>query len=78
MVRYIACYQALTKCISTVQVMNKQYRLTLVLGLLFVVGCGQKAALYLPGNPSQIKTDVPRQDQSQIEADEKNEERKES
>ena len=58
--------------------MNKQYCLALVLGLLFVAGCGQKGPLYLPGNLSQIKTDVPRQDQSQIEADEKNENGKES
>ena len=58
--------------------MDKQYRLILVFGLLFAVGCGQKAALYLPSNPSQIKTDVPLQNQNQIEADEKNEEPKES
>jgi predicted small lipoprotein YifL len=58
--------------------MDKQYRLILVFGLLFAVGCGQKAALYLPSNPSQIKTDVPRQNQSQIEVDKKNEESKES
>ena len=47
--------------------MNSHYRLALVLGLLFAAGCGQKGPLYLPDNPSLIKTDVPRQDQSQTE-----------
>lgn len=29
--------------------------------LLFVTACGQKGPLYLPGNPSQVQTDIPRQ-----------------
>ncbi len=49
--------------------MNSRYPLVLLLALLFAAGCGQKGPLYLPGNPSQIKTDVPRQDESQIEED---------
>ncbi len=55
--------------------MNKRYGLALILGLLFAAGCGQSGPLYLPGNPSEIKTDVPRQDQSQTEeGDEDNQE----
>jgi predicted small lipoprotein YifL len=50
--------------------MNSHYRLALVLGLLFAAGCGQKGPLYLPGDPSQIKTEVPPQDQNQTEEDE--------
>ena len=49
--------------------MNSRYSLVLLLVLLFAAGCGQKGPLYLPGNPSQIKTDVPRQDESQTEED---------
>ena len=47
--------------------MHCHYRLALVLGLLFAAGCGQSGPLYLPGNPSEIRVDVPRQDQSQTE-----------
>ncbi len=54
--------------------MNSHYRLALVLGLLFAAGCGQKGPLYLPDNPSLIKTDVPRQDQSQTEEDDQDKE----
>ena len=50
--------------------MNIRYPLALLLALLFAAGCGQKGPLYLPGDPSTIKTDVPRQDESQVEADE--------
>ncbi len=56
--------------------MKSQYRLALLLGLLFAVGCGQKGPLYLPDNPSLIKTDVPRQDQSQTEQDDQDKEEK--
>ncbi len=49
--------------------MNSRYSLVLLLALLFAAGCGQKGPLYLPGNPSQIKTDVPRQDEGQTEED---------
>ena len=51
----------------TVQIMNSHYRLALVLGLLLAAGCGQKGPLYLPGDPSLIKTEVPPQDQNQTE-----------
>ncbi len=54
--------------------MNSRYSLGLLLALLFVAGCGQKGPLYLPGNPSQIKTDVPRQDESQTEDDDEDDE----
>ncbi len=54
--------------------MNIRYPLALLLALVFAAGCGQKGPLYLPGDPSRIKTDVPRQDESQAEADEKDEE----
>jgi predicted small lipoprotein YifL len=49
--------------------MNSRYSVVLLLSLLFAAGCGQKGPLYLPGNPSEIKTDVPRQDESQTEED---------
>ncbi len=54
--------------------MNSRYSLVLLLVLLFAAGCGQKGPLYLPGNPSQIKTDVPRQDESQTEEDDEDDE----
>ena len=53
--------------------MNSRYSLGLLLVLLFAAGCGQKGPLYLPGNPSQIKTDVPRQDEDQTEEDDEDE-----
>lgn len=57
--------------------MNSYYRLALVLGLLFAAGCGQKGPLYLPGDPSLMKTDVPTQDQSQTEEDDEDKEEEE-
>ena len=57
--------------------MNSYYRLALVLGLLFTAGCGQKGPLYLPGDPSLMKTDVPAQDQSQTEEDDEDKEEEE-
>jgi predicted small lipoprotein YifL len=33
----------------------------ILLGLNLVVGCGQKGALYLPGDPSSVTTAVPSQ-----------------
>jgi len=53
--------------------MNSRYSLGVLLVLLFAAGCGQKGPLYLPGNPSQIKTDVPRQDEGQTEEDDEDE-----
>jgi predicted small lipoprotein YifL len=57
--------------------MNSRYSLGLLLALLFVAGCGQKGPLYLPGNPSQIKTDVPSQDEGQTEEDDEDEDEEE-
>lgn len=55
--------------------MNSGYRLALLLALLFAAGCGQKGPLYLPGDPSEIKMDVPRQDPGQPEEDDEDEEK---
>ena len=54
--------------------MNSYYRLALVLGLLFTAGCGQKGPLYLPGDPSLIKTEVPPPVQNQTEEDDEDKE----
>ena len=53
--------------------MNSRYPLLLLLALLIAAGCGQKGPLYLPGDPSEIKTDVPHQDESQTEKDDEDE-----
>ena len=58
--------------------MNIRYPLALLLALLFAAGCGQKGPLYLPGDPSTIKTDVPRQDENQTVEDDDEEEEEES
>ncbi len=58
--------------------MNGRYPLVLLLALLFAAGCGQKGPLYLPGNPSQIKTDVPSQDEGQTEEDDEDDEEEEA
>jgi predicted small lipoprotein YifL len=58
--------------------MNSHYRLALVLGLLFAAGCGQKGPLYLPGDPSLIKTEVPPPVQNQTEEDEDEDDDEES
>jgi predicted small lipoprotein YifL len=57
--------------------MNSRYSVVLLLALLFAAGCGQKGPLYLPGNPSQIKADVPRQDESQAEEEDEDEDEEE-
>ena len=36
-----------------------------VLPVLTLSGCGQKGPLYLPGNPSEIKTEIPKQETKQ-------------
>ena len=36
-----------------------------LLALVLVAACGQKGPLYLPGNPTQVKTDVPPQNQTE-------------
>jgi predicted small lipoprotein YifL len=54
--------------------MNSHYRLAFVLGLLLAAGCGQKGPLYLPGDPSLIKTEVPPPVQNQTEEDDEDKE----
>ena len=56
--------------------MNVRYPVALILVFLFAVGCGQSGPLYLPGDPSTIKTDVSGQDESQ--AEESNDEKESS
>jgi predicted small lipoprotein YifL len=41
--------------------------IALLLPVLMLGGCGQKGPLYLPGNPSEIKTEVPKQEKVQEE-----------
>jgi predicted small lipoprotein YifL len=43
---------------------------TVILSLLFVVGCGQKGPLYLPGDPSAVSTDLPAQPAGEQESNE--------
>ncbi len=43
--------------------------LAAVLLVLFVAGCGQSGPLYLPGNPSQIRTNPPEPQESEEEED---------
>lgn len=54
-------------------IMNSRYSLCFLLALLFAAGCGQKGPLYLPGDPSEIKMDIPPQDQTQTAEDEEDE-----
>ena len=58
--------------------MNNRYSLVLLPALFFAAGCGQKGPLYLPGDPSTIKTDVPRQDVSRAEEEDDEEDEEES
>jgi predicted small lipoprotein YifL len=46
----------------------------IILCLLFAVGCGQKGPLYLPGNPSEIRSEVPAQEAVRQEDEEKKKE----
>ena len=46
---------------------------TVILCLLFVVGCGQKGPLYLPGDPSAVKTDIPARPAVEQESNEEEE-----
>jgi predicted small lipoprotein YifL len=52
----------------------------LALAILFALcACGQKGPLYLPGNPSEIKTEVPKHDaESADKKDEKKDDKKDS
>ena len=45
----------------------------IILTLLLTAACGQKGPLFLPGDPSEIQSDVPRQAQT-VEEDEDTEE----
>ncbi len=47
--------------------MNSRYLLALMLGFLFAAGCGQSGPLYLPGDPSEIRTEAPPPPQTQTE-----------
>lgn len=50
--------------------------LTAFLSVITITACGQKGPLFLPGNPSEIQSEVPRQDQPQDEEDEDGNEEK--
>lgn len=54
--------------------MNSRRSLALLLALLFAAGCGQKGPLYFPGDPSEIKMNVPPQQQTEVEDDDEDEE----
>jgi len=41
-----------------------------------ITACGQKGPLFLPGNPSEVQSEVPPQDQPQNEEDEEGNEEK--
>ncbi len=42
-----------------------------------IAGCGQKGPLYLPGNPSEVKSEVPSTNASTVPDDEDEDERDE-
>ncbi len=50
--------------------------LTALLSVITITACGQKGPLFLPGNPSEIQSQVPRQEQPQNEEDEDGDEEK--
>jgi len=52
--------------------MQKTVRVMLLLSLACLSACGQKGPLFLPGNPSQIQT-VPPAEQEQTNSDEDDE-----
>jgi len=58
--------------------MNSRYVLVILVAFLFAAGCGQKGPLYLPGDPSEIKTDVPNPEQSQPQEDDQDDDEEES
>lgn len=54
--------------------MIKPARLTAaLLTALACAGCGQKGPLYLPGNPSEVRTEVPTTNASTVPEDEREE-----
>jgi predicted small lipoprotein YifL len=48
----------------------------IILFLMFAVGCGQKGPLYLPGNASEIRSEVPVQNQA--DSDDEEDQKKET
>lgn len=50
--------------------------LTALLSVITITACGQKGPLFLPGNPSEIQSQVPRQEQPKNEDDEDGDEEK--
>ena len=46
----------------------------LILTFAFLSACGQKGPLFLPGDPSQVRTTMPQQQQPQTEENEEDEE----
>lgn len=49
--------------------------IVLFFSLALFAGCGQKGPLYLPGDPSQVKTDLPTQQSGQEDGDEEEDEK---
>ena len=54
--------------------MRSPFSLALIVCLLSVAACGQKGPLYLPGDPSEMKTEIPPQNQPRPEEEEDEEE----
>ena len=53
---------------------STKYLVLLLLSLAFLAACGQKGPLFLPGDPSEVRTTMPQQQQSQTEENEEDEE----
>jgi len=50
--------------------------ITALFSVFAITACGQKGPLYLPGNPSEVRSEVPRQNQPHEEEDEESEQEK--
>ena len=50
--------------------------LSALFSVIAIAACGQKGPLFLPGNPSEVQTEVPRQEQPEDENDEESDEEK--
>ena len=46
-------------------------RLLALAALFLAAGCGQKGPLYLPGNPSEVKRDIPTTNASTVPEEER-------
>jgi predicted small lipoprotein YifL len=56
----------------------RETKLLLIASILALASCGQKGPLFLPGNPSEIRTEVPEQDtQADDDTDQDDDERPE-